>query len=204
MRLFRAVCVLFLCAVPGLASNLQFKPRQDIHTNFQHVTGLAIADFNGDGKPDIAVTDNATKQVVVYLNNGNGTFGSPITTTFQSGALGAGQIVAADFNEDGKPDLIVATIAGLQSDIFLSGNVDGTFTQQQALPGSFGFFSAAAVDINHDSHLDLIGGGNGTLYVHLGDGHGGFTLQPFTNQGISDAFFGITAGDFNNDSKIDF
>lgn len=193
-----------LSAVPGLASNLQFQPRQDINTNFQHLTGLAVADFNGDGKPDIAVTDSASKKVVVYLNTGGGTFGSPITTTFQTSALGAGALVSADFNEDGKVDLIVGTIAGPQSDIFLSGNGDGTFTQQAALPGSFGFFSAAAVDINHDSHLDLIAGGNGTLYVHLGDGHGNFSLQPFTNQGTSDAFFGITAGDFNKDSKVDF
>jgi hypothetical protein len=60
------------------------------------------------------------------------------------------------------------------------------------------------VDINHDSHLDLIAGGNGTLFVYLGDGHGNFTPQSFTNQGSGDAFFSVVAGDFNNDSKIDF
>jgi hypothetical protein len=204
MRPFRAVSVLVLCAVPGLASNLQFKPRRDINTNFQHLTGLVVADFNGDGKPDIAVTDNADKRVVVYLNNGDGSFSSPISTTIQMSALGAGAIVAGDFNEDGKQDLIVGTIAGPQANIFLSGNGDGTFTQQQTLPGSFGFFSAAVADINHDSHLDLIAGGNGTLYVYLGDGQGNFTLQPFTNQGPSDAFFSVVAGDFNNDGRIDF
>jgi hypothetical protein len=204
MRPFRAVSVFVLCAIPCLATTLQFKPRQDINTNFQHLTGLAVGDFNGDGKPDIAVTDSVQKVVVVYLNNGSGTFSSPITTTIQMGALGAGAIVAGDFNEDGKLDLIVGTIAGSQANIFLSGNGDGTFTQGQTLPGSFGFFSAAGVDINHDSHLDLIAGGNGTLYVYLGDGHGNFTAQPFTNQGPSDAFFSIVTGDFNNDSKIDF
>jgi hypothetical protein len=204
MRPFRAVSVFVLCAIPCLATTLQFKPRQDINTSFQHLTGLAVGDFNGDGKPDIAVTDSVQKVVVVYLNNGNGTFSSPITTTIQMGALGAGAIVAGDFNEDGKLDLIVGTISGSQANIFLSGNGDGTFTQGQTLPGPFGFFSAAGVDINHDSHLDLIAGGNGTLYVYLGDGHGNFTPQSFTNQGPSDAFFSVVAGDFNNDSKIDF
>jgi Bacterial Ig-like domain (group 3)/FG-GAP-like repeat len=196
--------LLALSAVPALASTPQFKPRQDINTNFQHLTGLAVGDFNGDGKPDIAVTDDVSKQVVVYLNSGNGSFSSPITTTIQMGALGAGAIVAGDFNEDRKLDLIVGTIAGSQANIFLSGNGDGTFTQGQTLPGSFGFFGAAVADINHDSHLDLIAGGNGTLYVYLGDGHGNFTPQSFTNQGPSDAFFSVVAGDFNNDSKIDF
>jgi hypothetical protein len=204
MRLSRALRFFALFAVPALASTPQFNTRQDINTNFQHLTGLAVGDFNGDGKPDIAVTDSAQKHVVVYLNSGNGSFSSPITTTIQMGALGAGAIVAGDFNEDGKQDLIVGTIAGPQANIFLSGNGDGTFTQGQTLPGSFGFFSAAGVDINHDSHLDLIAGGNGTLYVYLGDGHGNFTLQPFTNQGPGDAFFSVVSGDFNNDGKVDF
>src|ERR1700722_3800371 len=202
MRSFRAVCVFALCAVQALASTLQFKPRQDINTNFQHLPGLAVGDFNGDGKPDIAVTDYTTKQVVVYLNAGDGTFSSPITTTIQMGALGAGALVTGGFDEDGKLDLMVATIAGPQGNIFLAGNGDGTFTQGQTIRGSNGFFNAAVADINHDSHLDLIAGGNGTLYVFLGDGHGNFTLQPFTNQGgVSDMFFGVVAGDFNNDSK---
>jgi hypothetical protein len=204
MRLSRALRLLALSTVPALASTLQFKPRQDINTNFQHLTGLAVGDFNGDGKPDIAVTDSSQKQVIVYLNNGNGSFSSPIATPIQMGALGAGAIVVGDFNEDRKLDLIVGTIAGSQANILLSGNGDGTFTQGQTLPGSFGFFSGAVVDINHDSHLDLIAGGNGTLYVYLGDGHGAFTQQSFTNQGPSDAFFGVVAGDFNSDSKIDF
>ncbi|WP_433969551.1 FG-GAP-like repeat-containing protein [Tunturiibacter gelidiferens] len=168
------------------------------------MTGLAVADFNGDGKLDFVVTDDVDKRVVVYLNNGNGTFAAPISTTLQIGAIGVGPIVAGDFNEDGKQDLIVGTVAGLQADILLTGNGDGTFTQQQALPNSFGFLGAAVADINHDSHLDLIAGGNGPLYVYLGDGHGGFSLQPFANQPPNDIFFGIVAGDFNNDKKDDF
>jgi hypothetical protein len=204
MRLSRAVRFLALYAIPALASTPQFNPRQDINTNFQHLSGLAIGDFNGDGKLDIAVCDVLGKQIVVYLNNGSGSFSTPISTTLQISADGVGSIVVGDFNEDGKQDLIVGTVAGSQADIFLSGNGDGTFTQQQVLPGSFGFFSAAVVDINHDSHLDLIAGGNGALYLYLGDGHGNFTLQPFPNQGPSDIFFGIVAGDFNNDKNVDF
>ena len=204
MRLIRVVCLLATCVLPAIASTPQFSPRQDINTNFQHLTGLAVADFNGDGKPDIAVTDNGNKAVVIYLNNGSGSFSTPISTTIQMSALGPGSIVAGDFNEDGKQDLIVGTIAGPQANIFLAGNGDGTFTQGQTLPGSFGFFSAAVADINHDSHLDLIAGGNGTLYVYLGDGQGNFALQPFTNQGPSDAFYSVVAGDFNNDHKVDF
>ncbi|WP_260735334.1 FG-GAP-like repeat-containing protein [Tunturiibacter lichenicola] len=204
MRLIRVVCLLATCVLPAIASTPQFSPRQDINTNFQHLTGLAVADFNGDGKLDFVVTDDVDKRVVVYLNTGNGTFAAPISTTLQISAIGVGSIVAGDFNEDGKQDLIVGTVAGLQAAILLTGNGDGTFAQQQALPSSYGFLGAAVADINHDSHLDVILGGNGSLYVYLGDGHGGFTLQPFANQPASDAFFGVVAGDFNNDKKDDF
>src|ERR1700760_1853844 len=136
MRLIRVVCLLATCVLPAIASAPQFSPRLDINTNFQHLAGLAVADFNGDGKLDFVVTDNMDKRVVVYLNNGNGTFSAPISTTLQISAIGVGSVVAGDFNEDGKQDLIVGTVTGLQAAILLTGSGDGTFTQQQALPNS--------------------------------------------------------------------
>jgi hypothetical protein len=197
-------CFLSALATASLAATPQYSPRTDIPTGFQRLSGLAVADFNGDGKPDFAVTDGLGKSVVVYLNKGDGSFSSPVSTALQISNT-VGSIVTGDFNEDGKLDVIVGTVAGInQNEIFLSGNGDGSFTPQAPLPGSFGFFSAAVMDINHDSHLDFIAGGNGTLFIYLGNGHGSFTLQPVSNQGSSGAFFGIAAGDFNNDNKIDF
>ncbi len=72
---------------------------------------MALADFNGDGRIDIAVSNFDLNTIAVFLNNGNGTFGAPVLTTVQI-PNGLGWIVAGDFNEDGKPDLIAATIAG--------------------------------------------------------------------------------------------
>jgi hypothetical protein len=204
MRLSSIPCLLFALTTASIAATPQYSPRKDIPTNFQHLIGLAVADFNGDGKLDFAVTDGLDKRVVVYLNNGNGTFSAPVSTTLQINNT-VGYIVAGDFNEDGKQDLIVATVAGAnQDDIFLSGNGDGTFTEQPPLPGSFGFASAAVADLNHDSHLDFIAGGNGPLFIYLGDGHGNFQLQTFSNQGGSGLFLDVVAADFNNDNKIDF
>jgi hypothetical protein len=106
MRLSRALRIFVLFAVPALAATPQFNPRQDINTGFQHLTGLAVADFNGDGKPDLAVTDNGNKAVVIYLNNGSGSFSTPTFTFIQMSALGPGSIVAGDFNEDGSKILL--------------------------------------------------------------------------------------------------
>lgn len=201
--------LLFSCLIPALVSTSlaaapQYQARQDIATGFTSLDGLAVADFNGDGKPDIAVTDNGDKRVVVYLNDGKGSFLAPISTSVTMNALSAGSIVAGDFNEDGKQDLILGTVAGQQADIYLAGNGDGTFTQKQDLPGSSGFETATATDINGDSHLDLLLGGNGGLAVYLGDGRGNFQSQDFSNQGTGSLFTGIAAGDFNNDGKQDF
>jgi hypothetical protein len=199
-------CVLLpALAITSFAATPQFSPRQTITTGFQHFYGMAVADFNGDGKADIAVTDNAVKKLFIYLNDGKGSFGTPISMDLTMAALGPGRIVAGDFNEDGKQDLIIGTVAGLQSNLVLIGNGDGTFTQMADIPNSFGFLSALAVDVNGDHHLDLIVGTNPGADVFLGDGHGGFRHGSVSgNNNIFSAVSGVAAGDFNKDGKVDF
>jgi hypothetical protein len=197
-------CLLSALTAASLASTPQFSARQDIATGFQRLYGMAVADINGDGKPDIVVTDNAVKRVFIYLNDGNGSFGAPKTIDINMTALGPGKIIAGDFNEDSKQDLIIGTVAGLQADLLLLGNGDGTFTQQPDLPGSYGFVKGVPVDINGDQHLDLILGGNGSIFLYLGDGRGNFQLQSFPNQGGSGLFTGVATADFNKDGKLDF
>ncbi len=209
MRKWLRVTVLVLlcfCAFSSLvAQSLQFSARQDIQTSAKHLTGLVVADFNGDKKLDIAVTDDYSQTVSVYLNDGTGKFGSPVTSTFTVPSIGGfGLIVAGDVNEDGKQDLIVGPIAGVQYDVVLLGNGDGTFTEKGQITTSYGFVSAALVDINGDKHLDLIAGGNGSVYVHLGDGQGNFTPKPLTNYQGGDLYTGVTIGDFNGDKTLDF
>ncbi len=168
---------------------------------------IAVADFNGDGKLDIAVSNYASNTIAVFLNKGDGSFGSPVITTVNPlGALGLGAIVAGDFNEDGKMDLIAGTIAGLQADIVLLGNGDGTFTQTAPIANSGGFSLARAVDLNGDKHLDLVTDGDGNeMTVALGRGDGTFS----TELGLPGAplsgslYLGIDAGDLTGSGKTD-
>jgi hypothetical protein len=166
---------------------------------------VAIADYNGDGKLDVAVSNYASNTVAVLLNNGDGTLAAPLLTAVDPmGALGLGAIVTGDFNEDGKMDLIVATIAGLQSNIVLLGNGDGTFTDGAAIANTYGFLKARAVDINGDKHLDVISGGNGNLTVALGKGDGTFNPATFAPNGPSpDTYSGIDVGDVKGTGKLD-
>src|SRR5215469_10912531 len=139
MRSLWVPCAVFALTTAATAATPQYSPRQDIASGFKQLLGLAVADFNGDGKPDFAITDAYDKRVVVYLNTEKSAFSSPISTSLQLSAQGVYTMIAGDFNEDGKQDLIISTIGYPLTDIFLSGNGDGTFTQQSNLPGSNGF-----------------------------------------------------------------
>jgi len=74
--------------------------------------GLAIADFNGDGKLDLAVADE-NYEVLVLLGNGDGTFQSPQTYAIAGLAIA---VAKGDFNGDGKPDIAITHNDGVEED----------------------------------------------------------------------------------------
>src|SRR5262245_45398748 len=69
--------------------------------------GVAVADLNGDGMPDIAVSNFSSGTLSVGLGNGNGTFAPALGSPFNVGNS-AGAVTAADFNNDGLQDIAVA------------------------------------------------------------------------------------------------
>jgi hypothetical protein len=84
---------------------------------------VAVADFGGSGKLDLAVANAASSGASILLGNGDGTFQPQV---FYRTAAGPQQIAVGDFNQDGKLDLAVATGLGGAVSILL-GNGDGTF-----------------------------------------------------------------------------
>ncbi len=66
---------------------------------------VAVADFNGDGRLDLAVANQLSDDVSVFLGNGDGSFQAP--RTFPAGSF-AWSMAAGDFNRDGRPDLAIA------------------------------------------------------------------------------------------------
>ena len=93
---------------------------------------VAVGDFNGDGKPDLAIVNTDSNDISVLLGNGDGTFQA--ASNFDTGGNPVA-LAIADFNGDGKLDLVVANSSGASVSV-LSGNGDGTFQSALDFPMS--------------------------------------------------------------------
>lgn len=137
---------------------------------------VAVADFNGDGKLDVANTNFNVNTLSVRNGNGDGTFGNVTTISF-SGPPGA--VSVGDFNDDGKPDLAVLLITTSQVAILL-GNGDGSFQPVGTHITSSGNNPAymGVGDVNNDKKTDLVvtnANIPGSASVLLGNNDGTFT-----------------------------
>ena len=163
------------------------------------------ADFNGDGKLDLAVAESnyPNGQVSVELGKGNGTFGQPIVSALSTSATNPYLVLAADFNGDGKSDLVVSDNNGLGFQVLL-GNGDGSFGTPVDTPLTYGVFSWAAGDFNKDGKADLVvaTGYNSTpsVNVYLSNGDGTFSLGA---QYIVYPSSYVSVADVNGDGKLD-
>jgi Tol biopolymer transport system component len=166
--------------------------------------GIAVADLDGNGVPDVVTTDDAANTVSVALGNGNGTFGA--ATTSATG-LTPRSLVIADMNRDGNLDLVVANFNGASVSVLL-GNGDGTFDPKTDF--ATGNSPAVAVgDVDGDGALDVVTANFGTndVSVLLGDGAGG--LGPKTDfptaeePGPGNLPQDIAIGDVNGDGRLD-
>jgi hypothetical protein len=117
-------------------------------------SSIVVADFNGDGVPDLAVANYGSNTLTILLGNGGGTFtqaaNSPVTVG--SGSI---SVAAGDFNGDGVPDLAVVNY-GQNTLTILLGQGNGTFAATTTNPATGGAPSFVAVgDFNGDGVPDL-------------------------------------------------
>lgn len=157
-----------------------------------------VADFNGDGYPDLAVTNTGGTSVSILLNNrGTFTVGASLLVTSAPTSIATG-----DFNGDGKADIAV-TLASLNSIAVFLGNGDGTFSSPVLYSTSPGPGNLVVGDYNRDGNMDLaIVTSNGLLSLLLGNGNGTFTLSNISPS-VSYYAQGIAQADLNGDGILD-
>jgi len=184
-----------------------------------YVRALAVADVNGDSRPDVVVTNCAPSGagacaarglVGVLLGNGDGTFQPAVT--YDSGGWGPGQVAVADVNGDGKPDLLVgncgssACFVDHQKVGVLLGNGDGTF-QPAVTYDSGGRYpdGIAAADVNGDGKVDLIAVNviDTSVGVLLGHGDGTFGMATIFSTGTHSDAYSVAVADVNSDGQPD-
>ncbi len=169
---------------------------------------ITSADFNGDGIMDLAVANQGSNNVSVFLGNGSGGFAPAPGSPFSSGGSSPFFITSADFNGDGIMDLAVANRGSNNVSVFL-GNGSGGFAPAPGSPFSSGGvrpMSITAADFNGDGTMDLavVNFNSDDVSVFLGDGSGAFTPaagSPFSSGGSGPS--SITAADFNGDGTMD-
>ena len=162
---------------------------------------VATGDFNGDGIPDLAVTNLNANIITILLGKGDGTFNT--VASLQTG--GATNVVAVgDFNRDGHLDLAVTLSNSSSVNVFL-GNGDGTFTPSNSSPPTGSEPAGIVVgDYNGDGLLDLavVNSGSSTVTILLGNGDGTFTAASLSPV-VGDGPRSIVRGDFNGDGVQD-
>ncbi|MFG2621181.1 FG-GAP-like repeat-containing protein [Streptomyces sp. NPDC048507] len=176
-----------------------------------------IRDVNGDGNKDVVSQDARGNVALVWLGNGTGALGTagvvqlnptpgcdttgdnPCVVRFPS------DVTVADFNEDGKPDLVTSNM-NTQNVAVVLGNGDGTFgaATRFGLNGGTAPQTVAAADLNGDGHQDLVTSNTNsdTLSVLLGDGHGSFGTASSVAAGLT-LPSKVKLADVNEDGKQD-
>jgi hypothetical protein len=162
---------------------------------------VAVGDFNGDGKLDVAVVNGNSNTVSVILGNGDGTFQGK--TDFATGSTPKG-IVVGHFTSSGNLDLAVTNFASNTVSVLL-GNGDGTFQAKKDTAVGSGPIGIAVSDFNNDGNSDLVVTNStdpaGTVSVLLGQGNGSFSTQ--VAYAVNSTPVSVAVGDFNGDGVMD-
>ncbi len=199
---------------PAITLIPSFAPQQTFATD-SGPDWVAVEDFNGDGKPDLAISNQFSNTVSVLLNTTPSGVTAPTFAPQQTFATGRNpdSVVVGDFNGDGKPDLAVANfLAGTVSVLLNTTPTEATtpsFAPQQTFGVGTYPNSVAVGDFNGDGKPDLVvpNERSGMVSVLLNTTPAGATTPSFAPRltfAAGAVAYSVTVGDFNGDGKPDF
>ncbi|MBS1492628.1 MAG: T9SS type A sorting domain-containing protein [Bacteroidetes bacterium] len=198
--------------VPG-ASTPSFSSATTFAAN-QFVIGIWSADFNGDGKPDLACINYGPSLISVYINTTTPGASTPTFTakTDFAATNAANYLVAADFNGDGLPDLACTDMNNTSMSVLLNtttpGSTTPSFTAKTTFTTGTSPNKIVAADLNGDGKADIIvgnrDGNNISVYINTTTpGASTPTFTAKTDFAVTGNAYGLSSGDFNGDGRLD-
>lgn len=168
---------------------------------------IAIGDFNGDGKLDLAFANHDEKRLTVLLGDGRGGFtpapNSPVAVEVRPHVHG---VATGDFNGDGNLDLVTENWGSNQV-LVLWGDGKGSFRPSGTFldVGKMPYQRLRVGDVNGDGKADIVTTNleGDSVTILLGDGKGGFKQPAGSPFSCGDSPFNFAIGDVNNDGKPD-
>ena len=189
----------------SLFGNGDWTFRAPVYSSMSTFERIVLGDVNGDGKSDLVGTGWFANAVQSLLGDGTGqfTFASKVSFPFPWYPSNHFDLAAADFNEDGKDDVVLATDGGL---VLCAGSSSGVLGAPVAIAGQQKCVVTA--DLNRDGHVDVIatnsmldGDWGSNVSVFLGGGDGTFTALPTFYSGYKPAL--LVARDLTRDGIPD-
>ena len=200
------ITTIFACQAVSAASAVEFFASRSFGGHNPMYYATSAGDFDGDGNPDV-VTASYDK-LFVYFGNGTGTFDAAPLTVYSYNNNTYVFPLAADFNSDGRSDLVFFRTNPQTSQPAIAvyfGNADKTFKVPVFSSPSPMPTDLKAVDMDQDGKLDLVGpaqaSGNNLIVTYKGDLSGGFTASEQANTVL--AAGSVAPVDIDNDGKID-
>jgi hypothetical protein len=200
-RVSRSIGVLVAFLIAVLAS-VPVEAGFATAVNYPAGTGprsVAVGDFNGDGKQDLAVANSGSNNVSILLGNGNGAFQAAVN--YGTGSTPR-SVAVGDFDGDGKQDLAVAN-SGSNTVSILLGNGNGTFKAAVGYAAGSGPASVAVGDFDGDGKQDLAVANANSGNVSILGGNGNGTFKPPVNIVVGSGPRSLVVGDFNGDGRQD-
>ena len=177
------------CSAPSFTQAPVYPVGSDIRS-------VAVGDFDGDGKPDLAVANADLSTVTVLLKVGRGE-----PALISQHAVGAFplSVAAADFTGDAKIDILAASNSTTTLSL-LRNNGSGGFAPADTISAGAGGVDMAIGDFNNNGTLDVAVAFSSGVSILLGNGQGGFSAPTFFQAPSANK---IITADFNNDGKLD-
>jgi len=198
-RSLRVVVILLFLASSAVGdSRGRFLPAVSYRTG-AGAFSVAVADLNGDGKPDLAVPNTFDNAVSILLGEGDGTF---MHANIYRPCKGIFWLAAGDLNRDGRIDLVATCRTGRAKNIAVILNSASGFLPPQFYEDGFttGPNSVLVADFDEDGILDLMVS-DAEISFLKGNGDGSFQpAQLYASHGPTDS---LVAADFNNDGHLD-